>query len=57
MLNESCEVHRLGGVHHVEEELAVRQVGLGAVLREEFCQVLLLHDVGDEADYTQLVIL
>ena len=24
---------------------------------KNFCQVLLLHDVGDEADYTQLVIL
>ena len=28
MLDQSCEVVRVGGIHHVEEELAVRQVGL-----------------------------
>ena len=53
MLDEGGELVRVGGVHHIEEELAVRQVGLGALLGEEFRQVL--HDVGDEADYTQLV--
>ena len=57
MLDEGGEVVGVGGVHHVKEELAVRQVGLGALLGEEFRQVLLLHDVGDETDYTQLVIL
>ena len=57
MLDEGGEVVWVEGVHHIEEELAVRQIGLGAPLGEEFRQVLLLHDVGDKADYTQLVIL
>ena len=52
MLDEDSEVVGVGGVRHIEEELAVRQVGLGALLREESRQVILLHDVGDEADHT-----
>ena len=39
MLDEGGEVIGVGGVHHIEEELAVRQVGLGALLGEEFRQV------------------
>ena len=35
MLDEGGEVVGVGGVHHIEEELAVRQVGLGALLGEE----------------------
>ena len=57
MLDEGGEVVGVGSVHHVEDELAVLQVGLDALLGEKFRQVLLIHDVGDEADYTQLVIL
>ena len=48
---------RVGGVDHIEEELAIRQVGLCALLRDKLRQILLLHDVGDEAYDTQLVIL
>ena len=57
VLEEGGEVVGVGGVHHVEEELAVGQVGFGALLGEELCQLLLLPDVGDEVDDTQLVIL
>ena len=57
VLEEGGEVVRVGGVHHVEEELAVGQVGLGALLGEELGQLLLLHDVGDEVDDAQLFIL
>ena len=42
VLEEGGEVVGVGGVHHVEEELAVRQVGLGALLGEELGQLLLL---------------
>ena len=57
MLDQSCQVVRIRRVHHVEEVLAVRQVGLGALLRKEFRQLLLLNDVPDEADDAQLVVL
>ena len=57
VLEEGGEVVGVGGVHHVEEELAVGQVRLGALLGEELGQLLLLHDVGDEADDAELVIL
>ena len=57
MLDQSCQVVRVGGVHHVEEELAVRQVGFGALLWKEFPEFLLLHNIGDEADDAQLIIL
>ena len=57
LLDEGGEVVKVGGVHHVEEELEVGQVGLGALLGEEIGQVLLLHDVGYEVDNAQLIIL
>ena len=36
VLEEGGEVVRVGGVHHVEEELAVGQIGLGALLGKNF---------------------
>lgn len=57
VLDESCEVVRVRGVHHVEEELAVGQVGLGALLGKELAELLLLHDIAYEVDHAQLIVL
>ncbi len=48
MLDQSQDVLRIGGVDHIEEELAVREVGHKSLLREEFGELGLGHDIFDQ---------
>jgi hypothetical protein len=57
VLNQLRYVVVVRGVDHVEEEDAIGQVRLGALLREELGQLRLLHHVADEVHDAELVVL
>ena len=56
VLDKTRDVVGLRCVEDVEEELAVRLVGLGPLFGKELCQLRLLHHIGDEVDDAELVV-
>ena len=56
VLEEGVHIARVRGVQDVEEVDAVRQVGLGLLLREKLGEVGLLHHIGDQVDRAELVV-
>ena len=45
VIDESRDILRIGGVDHIEEELAVREVSHISLLREVFGELGLGHDL------------
>jgi len=56
VLDQGGQVLGLRGVDDVEEELAVRQVGVGLLLGEELGKAGLRHHVLDERHHTELIV-
>ena len=57
MLDQSLDVLWVSGVHHIEEELSVREVSCGSLQREELGKLGLRHEIADQVHDAQLVVL